>query len=126
MMRRTQATATGATGGSGAATATAVTSELIEGYVLGVHLKYLDSPPSGTTDVVLVEANNDPAMPILTVSNAATDGWFPVLAQAKTQAGADFTGVGALVPVADYVRLTIAQANNGDGVTATIVWDDGR
>lgn len=125
-IQRTQVTATGATGGSGTATATAVTDVVVEGYPLAVHLAYLGSPPSGSTDVTLTEAANAPAMPILAVSNAATDGWFPVLAQAKNQAGADITGMGTRIAVADYVRVTIAQANDNDGVTATLVWDDGK
>ncbi len=123
-IRRTTITATGATGGAGTATANATSSVVIEGHIRGVHLAYLDSPPAGTTDVTIAEKNNSPAMPILTVSNAATDGWFYPMAQAKNQAGTDITGMGELIAVADYVIVTIAQANNADGVTATIVWDD--
>jgi hypothetical protein len=119
-------TASGAAGGAGAATATAVSSRPIDGRIMAVHVAYLESPPGATTDVTIQEANNSPAMPILTIANAATDAWFYPMAQADNQAGADITGMGAPIAVNDYVRATIAQANDGDGVTVTIVWDDGR
>lgn len=125
-IRRTQITASPAAGGAGTATATAVSTRPIDGRILAVHLAYLETPPGATTDVTIAEANNSPAMPILTISNAATDGWFYPMAQADNQAGADITNMGAPIGVNDYVRVTIAQANDGDGVTATIVWDDGR
>lgn len=119
-------TASGATGGSGAATATAISRHPIDGRIMAVHVAYLETPPGATTDVTIQEANNSPAMPILAISNAATDAWFYPMAQADNQAGADITGMGAPIAVNDYVRATIAQANDGDGVTVTIVWDDGR
>lgn len=123
-IQRVTITATGAAGGAGTATATADSTRMVKGYVRNVHLAYLDSPPGATTDVTLA-GKTTPAVPILTVSNAATDGWFPVMNQAKNTAGADITGMGSPVAIDDYVTLTIAQANNADGVTATIIYDDG-
>lgn len=122
-IRRETITATPAAGGAGVATIYATSTHVIHGVIRAVYLAYLDTPP-GTTDVTVAEANNSPAMPILTVSDAATSGWFYPMAQADNQAGADITNQGAPIVVADYVKVTIAQANNGDGVTATIVWDD--
>jgi hypothetical protein len=124
MIRRTSVSATGAAGGAGTATATARTVSPINGVILSVHLAYLDSPPAGTTDVTIAEASNSPSMPILTVTDAATDGWFHPRAIPVSVANAAITNSYALIPVTDYVSVTIAQANNGDGVTATIFWDD--
>jgi hypothetical protein len=124
-IQRTTVTVTPAAGGAGVATLSAVSSQIVDGVILGVHLTYTDSPPS-TTDITIAEKNNSPAMPILTVTDANTNGWFPVLAQAVNQAAAAITGMGAPIGVSDYVNVTIAQANNGDGVVAVIVWDDGR
>jgi hypothetical protein len=124
--RRTQVTATGATGGSGTATATANTQQPIDGEIIGIHLAYLETPPAATCDVTVAEVGVSPAQTILAVANAATDGWFYPMAQAKNQAGADITGMGRPLRVGGNVSVTIAQANDGDGVTATIVWDDGR
>jgi len=121
-VRRIQISATGATGGSGTATATARSSHIVNGVVMAVYLAYLDSPPAGTTDVVIDEAHNNPPVTVLSVSNAATTGWFQPLAQAEDTAGASFSGQGMMVPVNDYLDVTISQANDGDGVTATIVY----
>lgn len=117
---------TGATGGAGAATATANTSKVVEGEIVAVHLEYLDSPPAGSTDVTIEEAGESPALPVLTVTNAATDGWFHPQWAADNEAGAGITNHGVPIRVADHLSVTIAQANDGDGVNATIVWDDGR
>ena len=124
-VRWTQVSATGATGGAGVATANATTSMPINGYIRAVYLTYLDSPPGATTDVT-IEGVQAPKVPVLTVTNAATDGWFYPMAQADNQAGADITGMGAPIAISDYVKVTIAQANDGDGVTMTLYWDDGR
>lgn len=124
-IRRTTVTVTGAAGGAGTATANTTSSVIVNGCINAVYLQYTDSPPGATTDVTIAEAFNSPAMPILTVANAATDGWFFPMAQAVNQANTAISGMGAEIYVADYVKVTIAQANDADGVIATIVWDDG-
>lgn len=122
-INRITVTVTGATGGAGVATANTTSSELVEGTIRGVYLAYTDSPPAGTTDVTIAEAYNSPAAAILTVSNAATDAWFYPMAQACNQAAATITNQGAPIVVKDYLKVTIAQANNDDGVVATIVYE---
>lgn len=124
-IQRAVANVTGATGGAGSATTFALTDKPVEGEILGIHLAYLDSPPN-TTDITIVEANNSPAMDVLTVTNANTSGWFHPLAAAVTKAGAAITDSGRAIQVADTLKVTIAGANDGDGVTATIVFDDLR
>lgn len=126
MIRRTTVTASPAAGAAGAATASARTSAPVSGRLLAVHLTYLDSPPAATTDVTLAD-NGLPATPLLTVANGATDGWRHPRAEAVNAAsGAAITGSAVEIPADDYLTLTIAQANAGDGVTAVIVWDDLR
>lgn len=122
-IQRLKVTVTGAAGGAGVATASATTSRIIAGLIRAVHLAYTDSPPA-TTDVTIAEATNSPAMSVLTITNAAADGWVFPMAQADNQAGTDITGMGAPIAVSDYLTVTIAQANDADGVVATIVWDD--
>jgi hypothetical protein len=122
-VRRTTLTATGATGGAGAATATATTQIPIDGEILAVHLAYLGTPPV-TTDVTLVEGGVTPSQTILSIANAATDGWFYPMAQAKNTSGTDITGMGRELYVGGNLTLTIAQANDTNGVTATILWED--
>lgn len=125
-IQRAVANVTGATGGTGTATAFALTDKPVDGEVIGVHLAYKDSPPGATTDVSIVEASASPAQSVLAVSNAATDGWFYPLAAGVNQAGAAITNSGRPIKVSDTLKVTIAQANDGDGVTATIVFDDMR
>lgn len=125
-IQREVITVTGATGGAGVATASAVSTNILIGHIRAVYLEYTDSPPASTCDVTIVENTNSPAMSILTITDAATDGWFYPMAQADNQAGTDITNQGTPIPVMDYVKVTIAQVNNDDGVTVTIVWDDGR
>lgn len=115
-LRRQSISVTGAAGGAGVATASARTSQPISGRVIAIHLTYVDSPPA-TTDVTVVEAVNVPALSVLTVTDANANGWFY---PAWTNVGSGTSDVF----VSDNLLVTIAQANNGDGVTAVIVWDD--
>ena len=115
-------TVSGSTGGAGTSTATANSAVIINGIITALYLEYTGSPPAATTDVVLVEANNDPAMPILTVTNAATDGWFAPVHAAVDVADGAATGQGMFVAVNDYIKATITGANDDDGVTVTIVY----
>lgn len=123
-IRRATISVTGATGGAGVATATANTSTPIRGFIVAVYLAYLDAPPGATTDVTIAEATLSPAVPILTVTNAATDGWFYPRAVAVSTANAAITNSGERIAVSDYLVATIAQANNADGVTVTIVYEE--
>lgn len=124
---REQISALTATGGAGVATATA-TSSPVNGVIHAVHLAYQDSPPAGTTDVTLVEAGTTPVQTILSISNAASDGWFYPMAQSNlnTATGSTITNQGVPIAVNRPLTLTIAQANNGDGVIATVVYERGQ
>lgn len=122
-IRRSTVTVTGATGGVGVATASAVSNKPIDGIIVGVHLTFVDSPPA-TADTTIEEANNSPAMPIITETNYNTDGWLFPVNSVVDATGTAITNGYQEVHVQDYVRVTIAQVNDGDGVTAVIVWDD--
>lgn len=125
-IRRATITVTGATGGAGVATANTTTDEALNGTIRAVYLAYTDSPPAGTTDVTIAGATS-PAISILSVSNGATDGWRYPMWQADDAAdGSDITNQGTPIVMDDRITVTIAQANNDDGVVATILYDDGR
>ncbi len=121
-IRRTTISVTGATGGAGVATATANSDKLVTGYIVAVHLAYLDTPPA-TTDVTITTTES-PTPTILTVSNAATDGWFYPRASAVTTANGAITDSAEKIAVSGYLTGTIAQANNADGVTITVVYEE--
>lgn len=123
MIRKETITVTGAAGGAGVATANNTSSNIISGIIRAIHLTYTDSPPAGTTDVTIAGVAT-PAVAILTVSNAATDAWFYPMNQAVSSADAStITNQGSPVVVNDYVKVTIAQANNSDGVTAVVIYE---
>lgn len=122
-IRQTTIAVTGATGGAGVATATGYSDGVVDGEIVALHFAYLDTPPA-TTDVTITESGVSPAQTIITVSDAATDGWFYPMAQAVNQANAAITNQGRPIRVAGQLKAVIAQANNGDGVTVTVRWDD--
>lgn len=114
-----------AAGNAGSATANATTSVAVAGLVHAVYLDYLDNPPN-TTDVTVATAGvNHPAVTILAITDAATDGWWYPRAATHSTAGAAalYAGGGTAVndrlAIADTVKVTIAQANAADGVN---VW----
>ena len=110
----------GASGGAGVATANAESGRAVEGEIVAVHVEYVGSPPS-TTDVV-IETVQSPAMPILTLTNANSDGWFYPVASVVDQDGAAVTDGYVPIVVNDAVKVTVSGANNDDGATVTIVW----
>ena len=124
MIRRLSIAVTGAVGNDGEATANTTTDNPINGVIRAIHLTYVGSPPAGTTDVTVAGATA-PALAILTKSDAATNGWFYPMHQAQASVGAtNIVNQGALVVVDDRIKVTIAGANNADGVTAVVVYED--
>jgi hypothetical protein len=105
---RTKLTLT-ASGVDGSATASGVTDHIVSGMVAAVHIA---RGAAATTDVTIKENNEDPAVPVLTAADVAAAAWhYPV-----------DTDSGLHVYVADYLEVTVAQANNDDEITVTIVW----
>jgi len=121
-IRRETLTVSPTTGGAGVSTLNATTLHMVKGYIRAIHLDYLDSPPA-TTDVVVAGATA-PAITILTATDLTTDAWFYPMHQAVNNANTAITGMGTPIAIDDYVKVTISQANDGDGVTATILYDD--
>ena len=105
-------------GGAGAATANTTSTAKMTGLLLGFQIRYNDSPPAGTTDVTVDAVGSVlPNRNLLTITNAATDGFFAVRAGAVTTANAAITDSHAPIPlVNDQNKVTIAQANDGDNV----------
>jgi hypothetical protein len=116
------------TGGAGASTATVTGTVPVHGAILSVYLKYNDTPPAGTTDVTLTTtgtaSNAPPAQTILSVSNAATNGYFyPRVPEHLASTGAAITDSYDWPIVYDTLTLTIAQANDGDSVEAWVTFE---
>lgn len=116
-----------ASGGAGAATGSYTTTSPVEGYVMAVYVKYEDSPPV-TTDVTVATlgtAPYAPAITVLAVANGNTDGWrYPyVIAHLNTDGSTIANTNGWGVPIADYVKVTVAQANDNDYVKVWLLVD---
>ena len=105
-------------GGAGAATANTTSAAKMTGLLLGFQIRYNDSPPGATTDVTVDAVGSVlPNRNLLTITDAATDGFFAVRAGAVTTANSAITNSHAPIPlVNDQIKVTIAQANDGDNV----------
>lgn len=107
-------------GGAGNASATIVTPQAVRGFINGIFIQYNGAPPN-TTDVGIKTKSSVgilPNIPILTLTDKNTDGYFCPRVQSKTPAGAD-TGQYEPFYVEDQIQIDVAQANDGDSVT---VW----
>jgi len=114
-----------AVGGAGVATANAHSPTRIYGKVMGVYVKYNDSPPA-TTDITIKTLGTAPYAPtynLLVLTDANTSGWFYPRAQVHTTAGAAIAGEYTPLMVADYLNIVIAQANAGDSVDVWLLID---
>lgn len=118
------------TGGAGTSTSNATSSVRICGEVKGVYVRYNGSPPAGSTDLtVATSGTSHPAVTILTLSNAATDGWHYPRIGVESTAGAAMlyagggTAIPGCIPIADFVKVTIAQANDADSADIWLLFD---
>ena len=116
-----------AAGSNGSATANNTSSHIVTGQICSIGVTYGDSPP-GTTDVTIATAgNNGPALTILTLTNANTNGWFHPRHVVDSNTGADIEyadgySVHDKVCVADNIKVTIAGANTPDTAEVVIVY----
>lgn len=116
-----------AVGGNGAATASATSTIEIRGFVASIGIKYNDAPPAVSTDVTISTQGTSPNAPsrnILTVTNAATDGYFQPQVNVWSTTGAQQAAVWTPIPIADYVTVTIANANAADNVDVWLLMAD--
>jgi len=91
------------------------TGETINGFVAGAYIQYVGDDP-GTTDVTIATLGTSPYCPtynILAKSNSATDTFYVPRIAAVDNAGTA-NGEYTYIPVHDKVKVTVAQANDGD------------
>lgn len=117
-------------GGAGASTNNNTSSHVVVGQICSIGVTYNGSPPASTDVVIATAGKNGPALTILTLTNANSDGWFHPRHAIDSNAGADITYDGTRVvhdkvTVADYLKVTVAQANDGDSVDVVIVYAGG-
>jgi hypothetical protein len=108
-----------AVGGNGVATANANSPQRLTGRVVGIYVKYNDSPPAATTDVTIKTVGTSPAPPtynLLVLTDGATDGWRYPQVQIHTTAGVAIDAEYTPLVIDDYINVAIAQANAADNV----------
>lgn len=115
-----------AAGGAGVATANADSPTVVHGALHAVYVRYNDAPPAATTDVVIATVGTSPRPPaqtLLTLTNAATDGWFYPRRQVDDDVGVAIAAEFDRFALADYVNVLIDQANDGDSVDVWLLVD---
>jgi hypothetical protein len=113
-----------ASGADGSATGSNTTPfGAISGELISVHLAYSAGMPA-TCDVVLTRVADGaiPAETLLTVSNNNTDGWYYPRAIAVTSANTNIAGAYSRFGLANHVQAAIAQGNDIETVTVTILY----
>ena len=115
------------TGGSGASTNNNTSSHVVVGQICSIGVTYNGSPPASTDLVIATAGNNGPALTILTLTNANSDGWFHPRHKVDDESGADVTYDGSnevydKVCVADNIKITVSQANDDDSVDVVVVY----
>lgn len=104
------------TGSAGSATGDALSSEVVNGFVIGAYVNYHASAPGATTDVLLQTA--DPAITMTTISNNATDGYYSTLKNIVDTAAAAVSGVYTYYPVSGHLKVSVTGCN---ALTAAVV-----
>jgi len=107
-----------AVGADGAATVTAYSTTEIHGLIYAVYVKYNGDKPA-TTDVTISTKGTSPKVPsiaILTLTDKNTDGLFLPRINAHSVLGVVDTSGDKHIPISDYLKIVVAQANTDDTV----------
>ena len=107
-----------AVGADGAATITAYSTTKINGLIYSVYVKYNGDKPA-TTDLTISTKGttpNVPSYPILTLTDKNTDGLFLPRTNAHSLLGVVDTSGDKMLPISDYLKMVLAQANTDDSV----------
>lgn len=105
------------TGADGSGAATVTSGVKLTGLVYAIYIQYVGDDPN-TTDVTIATLGTSPAAPsynLLVATNLATD----VLYKPRGVSHVATTGVAGtdndqMLPVDDYITVTVAGANTGD------------
>ena len=117
-------------GGTGAGTANNTSGHVVVGQICSIGVTYNGSPPASTDLVVATAGNNGPALTLLTLTNANSDGWCHVRHKVDDESGADITYDGSnevyeKVCVADNIKVTVSQTNDDDSVDVIVIYSAG-
>ena len=115
------------TGGAGSSTNNNTSSHVVVGQICSIGVTYNGSPPASVDVTIATAGNNGPALTILTLTNVRADGWFHPRHVVDSNAGADIEyadgySVYDKVCIADNIKVTVAQADDGDSVDVVVVY----
>ena len=114
-------------GGAGASTNNNTSGHVVVGQICSIGVTYNGSPPASTDLVIATAGNNGPALTLLTLTNANSNGWFHPRHKIDDETGADITYDGTnevydKVCVADNIKITVSQANDDDSVDVVVIY----
>ena len=114
-------------GGAGVSTNNNTSGHVVVGQICSIGVTYNGSPPASTDLVIATAGNNGPALTILTLTNANSNGWFHPRHIVDDNAGDDITYDGTRVVydkvcIADNIKITVSQANDDDSVDVVVVY----
>ncbi len=119
-IRRSQVVLTVGSGGTASGK-----TRTIDGVIHAIHFGF--SPSFDATQTITVqEAGNSPALPIITLTNVNTSGWYYPRISLHDPTGSAIIGPVDYQSIADEVSVSIANGTLNDVLTVTIVWDDQR
>lgn len=115
-------------GSAGSATGNTTTNAPVNGKVLAVYVDYSASTPATADVTIATSGGNYPANTILTVSNNNSDGWYYPRHTVHDEVAAAITYNGTQevhepVPVADAVKVTVAQTDADEVVTVYLLFE---
>ena len=114
-------------GGAGVSTNNNTSSHVVTGQICSIGGTYNGSPPASTDLIIATAGNNGPALTILTLTNANSNGWFHPRHVVDINAGADIEyadgySVHDKVCGAENIKITGSQANDDDSVDVVVIY----
>lgn len=95
-----------ATNSSGAATATI--TDPVAGEVCSIYVD-LGTLDNTTTDIAITVNDGDGSLPVLTLTNHTTSGWYYPIVSGVHYTGSGTPKTDGYVPVVGYITVTVAQ-----------------
>ena len=107
-----------AVGADGSATVTAYSTTEIRGLIYALYVKYNGDKPASTDVTISTKGTSPkvPSIPILTLTDANTDGLFLPRINAHSVLGVVDTSGDKHIPISDFLKIVVAQANTDDTV----------
>lgn len=91
-----------------AGAATAKTFDPVNGEICGIYVD-LGTLDNTTTDIAITVNDGDGSLPILTLTNQSTSGWYYPIVSGVHYTGSGTPKTDGYIPVVGYITTTVAQ-----------------